>query len=128
MPVSGIPHGTARCSWPIVAINVGPGGQPEDVFEDILEDVLERLVAPQMPEDSSTGNFQLGFGRTPLFLLGRYFSMIVIPGKSSLFLLWCGVGGDLCYNLVPICHRGVKCDFFTFCCFGAVHLHTLVEG
>ena len=44
------PHGTARCSWPIVAINAGPGGQPEDVFEDILEDVLERRVVTQMPK------------------------------------------------------------------------------
>ena len=48
-----------------MAINVGPGGQPEDVFEDILEAVLERLVATQMREGSPTGDFQLGFGRTP---------------------------------------------------------------
>ena len=53
----------ARCSWPIVAINVGRGGQPEDVFEDILEALPERLVATQMPKDSLTGNLQLGFGR-----------------------------------------------------------------
>ena len=54
----------ARCSWPIVATNVGPSEQPEDVFEDILEDMLERLVATQMPEDAPTGNFHLGFGWT----------------------------------------------------------------
>ena len=41
---------------------MGPGGQPEDVFEDILEALLERLVATQMPKDAPTGNLQLGFG------------------------------------------------------------------
>ena len=60
----------ARCSWPIVATNLGPGGQPEDVFEDILKDVLERLVATQMPEDAPTGNLHFGFGRTPILLFG----------------------------------------------------------
>ena len=60
----------ARCSWPIVATNLGPGGQPEDVFEDILKDVLERLVATQMPEDAPTGNLHFGFGRTPIDLFG----------------------------------------------------------
>ena len=60
----------ARCSWPIVATNLGPGGQPEDVFEDILKDALERLVATQMPEDAPTGNLHFGFGRTPILLFG----------------------------------------------------------
>ena len=46
----------------MVAINVGPGGQPDDVFEDILEALLERLVATQMPKDAPTENRKLGFG------------------------------------------------------------------
>ena len=49
-----------------MAINVGPGGQPEDFFEDILEALLERLVATQIPKDARTGNLQLGFGRALL--------------------------------------------------------------
>ena len=53
-----------------MATNLGPGGQPEDVFEDILKDVLERLVATQMPEDAPTGNLHFGFGRTPILLFG----------------------------------------------------------
>ena len=32
--------GMACGTWPIVAINGGPGGQPEDVFEDFLNEVL----------------------------------------------------------------------------------------
>ena len=53
-----------------MATNLGPGGQPEDVFEDILKDVLARLVATQMPEDAPTGNLHFGFGRTPILLFG----------------------------------------------------------
>ena len=53
----------ARCSWPIVASNVGP-----DVCEDNLEDVIERLVTTQMPEDYPTGSFKLGLEWTPPFL------------------------------------------------------------
>ena len=60
----------ARCSWPIVATNLGPGGQPEDVFEDILKDALERLVATQMPEDAPAGNLHFGFERSPILLFG----------------------------------------------------------
>ena len=33
-----------------MAINVGPGDQPEDVFEHIPGDVLERLVATKSPK------------------------------------------------------------------------------
>ena len=95
---SGIPHWTARCSWPIGAINVGPGGQPEDVFEGILEDVLERPVATQMPEDSSTGNFQLKFGRSPLFLLGLLLYDCNTCKIDFVFALGWGCKGDLRYN------------------------------
>ena len=61
----------ARCSCRIVAINVGPGEQPEDVFVDIPEEVLEMLVATQMPKDAPTANLFLGFGRTFNFCLGE---------------------------------------------------------
>ena len=59
----------ARRSEQIVAINVGPGEQPEGVFEDILEELLERLVATQMPKDAPTGNLQLGLGWALLLIL-----------------------------------------------------------
>ena len=53
-----------------MATNLGPGKQPEDVFDDILKDALGRLVATQMPEDAPTENLHFGFGRTPILLFG----------------------------------------------------------
>ena len=64
-----------------MAINVGPGGQPEDVFEDILEALLERLVATQMPKDAPTGNLQLGFG------WALYYVSDFVGGTAALFLI-----------------------------------------
>ena len=72
-----------------MAINVGPGGQPEDVFEDILEVVLERLVATQMPEGSPTGDL----GELPNFVI------LIIPRKLNLFLLWGLFSSEFAFNL-----------------------------
>ena len=86
----------ARCSKQIVAINVGPGGQPEDVFEDILGALLERLAATQMPQDAPTGNLQLGIGQAlSLFVLillgggGERLFLVFILWKSILLVASC---------------------------------------
>ena len=62
-----------------MAINVGPGGQPEDAFEDILEALLERLVATQMPKDAPTGNLRLGLGGPSMIFL------ILFGGRTPFF-------------------------------------------
>ena len=38
-------HWMVHKAWPIITtINVGTGGQLEDVFEDVLEDIVRRLL------------------------------------------------------------------------------------
>ena len=99
-PVFGGPHGMARCSWLIMATNVGPGEQPED------EDVLGRLVATQMPEHAhwelppGTWADSLGFLFEGAWAVGslRFLLGSNCNTEHGIYVHYQG-RGCLCYNL-----------------------------